>query len=101
SLADGYRAVVGDGPMRALEALAKSLHGHRMVMVNSTSTGGGVAEILHRLVPLLNELGVPTTWEVMPGDARFYGITKTIHNTLHGWPGTLTEDDHEYFHEMN
>jgi len=70
-------------------------------MVNSTATGGGVAEILHRLVRLMNELGVPTTWEVMPGDMRFYGITKTIHNTLHGWPGSLTEEDREYFHEVN
>ena len=101
SLVDGFRAVVGDGPMRQLEALARKLQGHRIVMVNSTATGGGVAEILHRLVRLLNELGVPTTWEVMAGDARFYGITKTIHNTLHGWPGELTPQDHEYFHEVN
>jgi trehalose synthase len=70
-----------------LHGLARKLKGHRIAMVNSTATGGGVAEILHRLVRLLNELDVPTTWEVMPGDARFYGITKTIHNTLHGWPG--------------
>src|SRR5262249_12445304 len=84
-----------------LEGLARKLRGHRVVMVNSTATGGGVAEILHRLVRLMNELGVPTTWEVMPGDPRFYGITKTIHNTLHGWPGELTASDHEYFHEVN
>jgi trehalose synthase len=77
------------------------LRHHRLVMVNSTATGGGVAEILHRLVRLLNELGVHTTWEVMPGDMRFYGITKTIHNTLHGWPVVLTPEDHDYFHEMN
>jgi trehalose synthase len=101
SLVDGYRAVIGDGPMRALEALARSLRGHRIVMVNSTSTGGGVAEILRRLVPLLNELGVPTTWEVMPGDARFYEITKTIHNTLHGGPGGLSEADMSHYLEIN
>jgi len=101
ALLDGYRAAVGDGPLRSLEALARRLRGHRVVMVNSTSTGGGVAEILHRLVRLMNELGVPTTWEVIPGDSRFYAITKTIHNTLHGWPGTLSEEDHEYFHEIN
>src|SRR5213593_190268 len=88
ALLDGYRLVTGDGPLRTLEGLARRLRGHRVVMVNSTSTGGGVAEILHRLVRLLNELGVRTTWEVMPGDTRFYGITKTIHNGLHGWPAT-------------
>lgn len=101
SLAEGYRAVIGDGPMRALESLARSLSGHRIVMVSSTATGGGVAEILHRLVRLLNELGVPTTWEVMPGDARFYGITKTMHNALHGRPGVLTREDRDYYLEMN
>jgi trehalose synthase len=87
--------------MRALEALGRTLRGSRLVMVNSTAAGGGVAEILHRLVPLLNELGVPTSWEVMPGDARFYAITKTIHNALHGAPGSLTRDEVEYFLEMN
>ncbi len=101
SLVEGFRAVVGDGPMRQLESLARLLRGHRIAMVNSTAAGGGVAEILHRLVRLLNELGVPTTWEVMSGDPRFYGITKTIHNTLHGWPGELTEEDHAWYHEMN
>jgi trehalose synthase len=101
ALLDGYRAAVGDASLRALESLARRLRGHRVVMVNATASGGGVAEILHRLVRLMNELGVPTTWEVIPGDARFYGITKTIHNTLHGWPGELTQDDHAYFHEVN
>lgn len=101
SLLEGYRAVTGDGPIRLLESLARRLRGHRIVMVNSTSTGGGVAEILHRLVRLLNELGIETTWEVMPGDLRFYRITKTIHNTLHGLPGDLSADDREYYAEMN
>lgn len=101
SLLDGYRAVTGDGPIRLLESLARKLEGRRMVMVNSTSTGGGVAEILHRLVRLLNELGVETSWEVMPGDARFYRITKTIHNTLHGLPGVLSDDDRVHYLEMN
>jgi trehalose synthase len=101
ALADRYRAEVGDGPMAVLEALARRLRGHRLVMVNSTATGGGVAEILHRLVRLLQELGVETIWEVMPGDARFYAVTKTIHNALHGRPGELSEEDRECFVEAN
>ncbi len=101
ALLDGYREVAGDGPIRVLEGLARRLRGHRLVMVNSTSTGGGVAEILHRLVRMLNELGVPTTWEVMPGDARFYGITKTLHNRLHGWPAEFRPGDAEYYREVN
>lgn len=101
SLVGQYRVVVGDGPMQILEALARRLRGHRIVMVNSTASGGGVAEILHRLVPLFNELGVPTTWEVMPGDLRFHGITKTIHNALHGAPVRLGAEDEDYYHEVN
>jgi trehalose synthase len=101
SLVEGYRAVAGDAAMQTLEALARKLRGHRIAMVNSTSAGGGIAEILHRLVPLLNELGVPTTWEVMGGDARFYAITKKIHNALHGWPGALEPEEREHFHEVS
>jgi len=101
SLLEGYRSVVGDGPMRVLEALARRLKGHRIAMVNSTATGGGVAEILHRLVRLMNELGVSTTWEVMPGDTRFYAITKAIHNGLHGWPVSISDEDRAYYMEMN
>jgi trehalose synthase len=101
SLVDGYRAIVGDGPIQMLESLARALKGHRLVMVNSTATGGGVAEILHRLVRLLNELGVPTVWEVMEGDARFHSITKSVHNALHGARAPLTPDDEAYYHEVN
>jgi trehalose synthase len=100
SLVEGYRAVAGDAAMKMLESLARKLSGHRIAMVSSTSTGG-VAEILQRLVPLLNELGVPTAWEVMRGDARFFSITKKIHNTLHGGPGTLEADEREHFHEVS
>ena len=101
SLVEGYRAAIGDGPMVALESLARSLRGHRIAMVNSTAAGGGVAEILHRLVPLLNELGVPTTWEVLPADPHFYEISKTIHNALHGAPGALSPADREHFLETS
>jgi trehalose synthase len=101
SLLEGYRAIAGEASLAVLESLARHLRGHRVVMVNSTSAGGGVAEILHRLVRLLAELGVPTTWEVMPGDTRFYAITKTIHNALHGRPGALTPADREHFLEVN
>ena len=101
SLAEGYRSIAGPESLHILEGLVRRLRGHRLVMVNSTSTGGGVAEILHRLVRLLNELGLETVWEVMPGDARFYGITKAIHNALHGAPATLTASDWEHFEEVN
>jgi len=101
SLIDGYRAETGDAAIRMLEALARRLRGHRIAMVSSTDTGGGVAEILHRLLRLLNELGVPATWEVMSGDPRFHAITKKIHNALHGWPAALEPEERDYFHEVS
>jgi trehalose synthase len=98
-LLESYASVVGDEMIGALEALARRLRGHRLVMVNTTKTGGGVAEILHRVVAMLNELGVPTTWEVMGGDARFFGMTKKMHNALHGQGGPLTDEDREVYLE--
>jgi len=94
-----YAQVVAPGTLRALEALARKLRGHRLVMVNTTKTGGGVAEILHRVVVILNELGVPTTWEVMEGDDRFFGVTKKMHNALHGHGEKLTEEDRAIYAE--
>src|SRR3989454_10536199 len=94
-----YERVVGPDTLRALEAIARRLKGHRIVMVNTTKTGGGVAEILHNLVVILNELGVPTTWEIMEGDERFFGVTKKIHNALHGHREPLTAEDREIYIE--
>jgi trehalose synthase len=58
-----------------------------------------VAEILHRVVRILNDLGVETSWEVMGGDERFFGVTKKIHNALHGHVRPLTGEDREIYHE--
>ena len=94
-----YERILGAQSMRALEALARSLRGHRVVMVNTTKTGGGVAEILHRVVTILNELGVPTSWEIMEGDDRFFRVTKRIHNALHGHSQPLTDEDREIYRD--
>lgn len=98
-LLERYETLVGAPNMRALRALARSLRGHRVVMVNTTKTGGGVAEILHRVVAILNELGIPTSWEVMEGDARFFAMTKKMHNALHGRSEPLTDADRDVYRE--
>lgn len=81
---DEYAKVVGEADMRELRVLASQLKGKRIKMVNSTAVGGGVAEILNRVVPLLDELNLPTTWEVIRGGEDFFAITKAMHNALHG-----------------
>jgi trehalose synthase len=83
---DAYAAVVGESEIGALRVFARQLQGRRVKMVNSTSVGGGVAEILNRLVPLLDELGITTRWDVLKGGNQFFAVTKAFHNALHGAP---------------
>ena len=101
SLLDRYSRLVGPDAIRTLEALARRLHGRSVVMVNTTKTGGGVAEILHRVVVILNELGVPTRWEVMEGELPFFNVTKKMHNSLHGHGTPLTAEDRDVYREQN
>jgi trehalose synthase len=85
TLAD-YAPVVGAAEIEEMRALARRLEGRSVKMVNSTAVGGGVAEILNRLVPLMQELGVPVRWEVITGGEDFFAVTKGFHNALHGAP---------------
>jgi trehalose synthase len=62
--------------------------------------GGGVAEILSRMMPLFRQIGVDMRWDVIGGDERFFGITKKFHNSLQGYNGCITEKELDYFMEM-
>jgi len=79
-----YRDVVGPDIIEELTILAAHVGSRSIKMVNSTAVGGGVAEMLHRVVPLLNELGIHVEWEVIKGDEPFFEITKSFHNALQG-----------------
>lgn len=81
--------------------LAKQLRNLRVVVVNATPQGGGVAEILQSIVPLLNNLGVKTSWYTLVGDSNFFAITKKIHNALQGNPEPLAKKEKEYYLEKN
>jgi len=81
-----YAKVIGEGEIDELRTLAKPLAGRSVEMVNSTAVGGGVAEMLNRLVPLSEELGLNIRWEVMTGGEDFFDVTKSFHNALHGEP---------------
>ena len=87
---DEYRAIVGDEVIDHLHQLAAPLHGMRVVHVNSTREGGGVAEILNWLVPFKQQLGLEARWEVISGDSPFYQCTKNFHNGLQGSPVPLS-----------
>jgi trehalose synthase len=97
ALLDEYIPIVGDGVIRELRLLGERLGSKRLVNVNSTRSGGGVAEILNRLIPLLNEVGLKARWEVVQGTQEFFGLTKHLHNALHGKPHTFTAEDAEIY----
>jgi trehalose synthase len=94
---EDYQEVTGPGVIEELRVLAARLAGRRMQHINSTPVGGGVAEILTRLVPLLRELGVEATWDVIKGDQAFYNVTKAFHNALHGKREEITDAMYEIF----
>jgi len=79
-----YVQFVGEDEIDAIVKLAERLQDLSILHVNSTAAGGGVAEILHRLVPLMRELGLRVDWKVIRGDQEFFTVTKTFHNALQG-----------------
>jgi trehalose synthase len=94
---DDYEPIVGRPEIDELRFLAEKLRNSTVKMVNSTAVGGGVAELLNRQVPLLNELGVKTRWDVITGGNDFFEVTKAFHNALHGGEYTLTRDALDLF----
>lgn len=98
---DDYAETSGPEVIAHLRQLARPLAGLSVVHVNSTREGGGVAEILMRLVPLKNELGIRTSWEVIRGNPEFFAATKGFHNALQGQPTPHTRRIEETYEEAN
>ncbi len=81
---DDYRPVVGDERIEEIRELAAPLAGARILHLNATSFGGGVAEILTTLVPLMTDAGLVADWQIIRGSDEFYRVTKAMHNSLQG-----------------
>jgi trehalose synthase len=88
---EDYRPIVGTEAIEQIRALAESLQGARVVHVNATAFGGGVAEILQTLVPLMRDVGLDAHWQVMEGKEEFFNVTKAMHNGLQGMDIALTD----------
>ncbi|MBN1190723.1 MAG: glycosyltransferase [Dehalococcoidales bacterium] len=86
--------------MDELELLAANLSGKVIQNINSTFSGGGVAEILSRIIPLLEQLGVDARWEIMKGNERFFQVTKKFHNALHNRHQEIDSADFDLFREV-
>jgi trehalose synthase len=98
---DDYIPIVGEAVVEDLKLIALHLRGKRILNVNSTAVGGGVAEILNRMVPLLRELGLDVRWDVIRGGEEYFEVTKKFHNALHGGRVDIGEKDFEIFMETS
>lgn len=96
-----YIPIVGKPIIDDLRLLGERLKGKVSQNINSTAVGGGVAEILNRMVPLLRELGVDARWDLIKGGEQFFEVTKKFHNALHGKPEEITQNDFDIFMETS
>jgi len=96
---DSYRNIVGDQAIADIYRKARGLYGMNVVHINSTFEGGGVAEILAPLVPLMNDVGINAGWRILHGNQAFFGITKKFHNALQGDAIHLTKNKVDLYTE--
>jgi trehalose synthase len=81
---EAYREIAPQGSVEFLLRMAEKVQGKKIIHVNSTKLGGGVAEILRSLVPLLQSVGLDAQWEMITGNEEFFSTTKAFHNALQG-----------------
>ena len=96
-----YASIATRGLMEQIRTLAEPLAGKRVLHLSATAFGGGVAEILYTLVPLMRDAGLDAEWRVIYGQDEFFDVTKTIHNALQGDPTGLSEEQKETFRRYN
>jgi trehalose synthase len=100
SLAD-YTHLAGRPLIQEIRELAEELEGLKVLHLSATAFGGGVAEILYTLVPLMNDVGIDAQWQVMLGREEFYNVTKRLHNALQGNPDSLADEEWDIFERYN
>lgn len=96
-----YEPIVGRSIVEEIKLLSNKLAGKKIQNINSTLSGGGVAEILSRMVPLLTQLGIDARWNVIKGNDEFYQVTKKFHNALHGRAEEISSRDFSIFMETS
>jgi trehalose synthase len=94
---DSYAPIVGEAEIASVRALADSLKGKSITHINSTAHGGGVAEVLSNMIPLMRDVGLEVHWDVLQGSLEFFKITKKIHNALQGMNLQLTEEEQKIY----
>jgi len=98
---EDFRTIVPDKTLAEIYARARGLYGKHIVHINSTYQGGGVAEILHSLVLLMNDVGIDTGWRILHGSPDFFDVTKKFHNALQGASLNLSERKKQLYLQVN
>jgi trehalose synthase len=98
---DAYKGIAPKGDLVLLQKFGELFRSRTFLHINSTREGGGVAEILHRMIPILRELDIDARWEIIKGDTRFFDITKKIHNALQGNEENFTQAMWDHHEEVN
>jgi trehalose synthase len=98
---DRYRPLLDAPLQKELEELGRRLRGVRVLHVNSTSYGGGVAELLLPLAGLERAIGLEVEWRTLAGDESFFAVTKQMHNALQGQPAPFTQDQRTVYLSVN
>lgn len=98
---EAYRKIVGDEVISKIYKKTRGLWRKNILHINSTYQGGGVAEILSNLIPLMNYTGINTDWRILHGTPDFFTITKKFHNALQGDKINLTEIKKQIYEETN
>lgn len=96
-----YARLVGKDVIDEIEALARPLRGARVLHISATAQGGGVAEMLPALVPLMRSAGLRAEWRIITGSDAFFTVTKALHNGLQGMPVELTPEMRTLYQEVN
>ncbi|MFW5888385.1 MAG: glycosyltransferase [Patescibacteria group bacterium] len=99
-LLNQYRALVGDKKIDEIINESEPLRNKQITHINSTYYGGGVAEVLDGLVPLMNDVGIKAGWRLLKGSEPFFNITKLFHNGAQGGEVELDEDTKRVYEEM-
>ena len=98
---DSYREIVGENVINLLYKKMRRLYNKHVLHVNSTYTGGGVAEMLYSYVPLMNEIGLDAGWRTIHGNIDYYGVTKKFHNALQGQNIHITDMKKRLYEQVN
>lgn len=89
---DQYSSHISPHHLSQIKQLSQDLEGMKVLHINATHDGGGVAEMLYSLVPLMNDIGIKADWKILEGKEEFFDVTKTFHNGLQGEDTELTEE---------